>query len=199
MAWWRMSDQGTRTSRKMGRRIERMAVQASDMKRNLTSRGLIIVSATLLAVTVASAQERKGKVTNLPVPRFVSLKTSEGNVRRGPSLTHRIDWVFKRRSMPLRVTAEHGHWRRVEDRDGLGGWVHYSLLSGVRSVIVEKDLLTLRTRPDVKAPATAALEIGVVARLGKCDLEWCRLTSGGYKGWAPKARIWGVNPDEIRD
>ena len=114
------------------------------MKRNLKSRGLIIVSATLLAVTVASAQERKGKVTNLPVPRFVSLKTSEGNVRRGPSLTHRIDWVFKRRSMPLRVTAEHGHWRRVEDRDGLGGWVHYSLLSGARSVIVEKDLLILR-------------------------------------------------------
>jgi SH3-like domain-containing protein len=176
-----------------------MAVQASDMKRNLTSRGLIIVSATLLAVTVASAQERKGKVTNLPVPRFVSLKTSEGNVRRGPSLTHRIDWVFKRRSMPLRVTAEHGHWRRVEDRDGLGGWVHYSLLSGARSVIVEKDLLILRTRPDVKAPATAALEVGVIARLGKCDLEWCRLTSGGYKGWAPKARIWGVHPDEIRD
>ena len=157
------------------------------------------MSATLLAVTIASAQERKGKVTNLPVPRFVSLKTSEGNVRRGPSLTHRIDWVFKRRGMPLRVTAEHGHWRRVEDRDGLGGWVHYSLLSGVRSVIVEKDLLTLRTRPDVKAPATAALEIGVVARLGKCDLEWCRLTSSGYKGWAPKARIWGVNSDEIRD
>ena len=169
------------------------------MKRKLTSRGLSIVSATLLAVTVASAQERKGKVTNLPVPRFVSLKTSEGNVRRGPSLTHRIDWVFKRRSMPLRVTAEHGHWRRVEDRDGLGGWVHYSLLSGARSVIVEKDLLTLRTRPDVKAPATAALAVGVVARLGKCDLEWCRLTSGGYKGWAPKARIWGVGLDEIRD
>ena len=176
-----------------------MAAQACDIKTKIASLGLGILSATLLAVTVASAQERKGKVTNLPVPRFVSLKTSEGNVRRGPSLTHRIDWVFKRRSMPLRVTAEHGHWRRVEDRDGLGGLVHYSLLSGVRSVIVEKDLLTLRTRPDVKAPATAALEIGVVARLGKCDLEWCRLTSGGYKCWAPKARIWGVGPEEIRD
>ena len=169
------------------------------MKTKLASLGLGILSATLLAVTVASAQERKGKVTNLPVPRFVSLKTSEGNVRRGPSLTHRIDWVFKRRSMPLRVTAEHGHWRRVEDRDGLGGWVHYSLLSGVRSVIVEKDLLTLRTRPDVKAPPTAALGLGVVARPRKWALDRCRLTSGGYKGWAPKARIWGVGPDEIRD
>jgi SH3-like domain-containing protein len=169
------------------------------MNRKIASIGLSTISVMLFAVTVASAQERKGKVTNLPLPRFVSLKTSEGNVRRGPSLTHRIDWVFKRRSMPLRVTAEHGHWRRVEDRDGLGGWVHYSLLSGARSVIVDKDLLTLRTRPDTKAPETAALEIGVVARLGKCNLEWCRLTSGGYKGWVPKTHIWGVSPDEIRD
>ena len=169
------------------------------MRRVIASFGLGAVLAVLLAVPFASAQMQKGKVTNLPVPRFVSLKAAEGNVRRGPSLTHRIDWVFKRRDMPLRVTAEHGHWRRVEDRDGLGGWVHYSLLSGVRTVIIEKDLLTLRTRPEASAPATAALEIGVVARLGKCDLEWCRLSSGGFKGWAPKARVRGVGVSEIRD
>jgi SH3-like domain-containing protein len=156
-----------------------------------------LMTAGALSATAVFAQD-KGPVTNLPLPRFVSLKAAEGNVRRGPSLTHRIDWVFKRRDMPLRITAEHGHWRRVEDRDGLGGWVHYSLLSGTRTVLVEQDLLTLRARADASAPVTAALEIGVVARLGKCDLEWCRLTSGGYKGWAPKARLWGVGPNEIR-
>ena len=64
---------------------------------------------------MAMAGER-GPVTGLPLPRYVSLKASEANVRRGPSLTHRIDWVFKRRDMPLRITAEFGHWRRVEDR-----------------------------------------------------------------------------------
>ena len=68
--------------------------------------------------------DQYGSVTNLPLPRYVSMKASEGNARRGPSLSHRIDWVFKRRHMPLRITAEHGHWRRVEDRDGMGGWVH---------------------------------------------------------------------------
>lgn len=168
------------------------------MKRVFAPLSLGAAFALLLSTSSIFAQEQKGKVTNLPIPRFVSLKASEGNVRRGPSLTHRIDWVFMRRDMPLRVTAEHEHWRRVEDRDGLGGWVHYSLLSGVRTVIIEKDLLTLRTRPETNAPATAALEIGVVARLGKCELEWCRLSSGGFKGWAPKARVWGVGPDEIR-
>ncbi|MGJ8544713.1 MAG: SH3 domain-containing protein [Sulfitobacter sp.] len=140
-----------------------------------------------------------GQVTKRPLPRFVSMKAAEGNVRRGPSLTHRIDWVFKRRDMPLQITAEHGHWRRVQDRDGFGGWVHYSLLSGTRTVLVEKDMLPLLARPDPGAPVMAALELGVVARIAECELEWCLLRSGGYKGWAPKSRLWGVEPNEILD
>jgi SH3-like domain-containing protein len=138
-----------------------------------------------------------GPETNLPLPRYVSLKTSEGNVRRGPSLSHRIDWVFVREDMPLQITAEYGNWRRVIDREGLGGWVHYSLLSGSRTVIVDQDMLPLRSRPEPDAPEVALLQIGVIARLGQCDLDWCRLTAGGYRGWAPKTALWGVGPDEI--
>ena len=156
-----------------------------------------ILSLVLIAGAVQAAE--RGPVTNLPIPRYVSMKASEGNVRRGPSLSHRIDWVYKRRDMPLEVTAEHGHWRRVRDRDGAGGWVHYSLLSGVRTVIVEEDMLALYQRPDPDSPVSARLEMGVIARLGECGLNWCRLTAGGYKGWAPKPALWGVKPDELRD
>jgi len=151
-----------------------------------------------LVGSVAQATDR-GKETNLPLPRYVSLKASEGNVRRGPSLSHRIDWVFTHRGMPLRVTAEHGHWRRVEDRDGQGGWVHYSLISGKRMVIVEQNMLQLHNRPDPETPVVAALEVGVIAELGACGPQWCRLRSGGYRGWAPKGALWGVLPGEIRD
>ena len=76
----------------------------------------------------APRDPHRGPVTNLPLPRYVSLKGGEGNARRGPSLSHRIDWVFRHPGMPLRVVAEFGHWRRVEDQDGAGGWVHYSCL-----------------------------------------------------------------------
>ena len=69
------------------------------------------VIAGLAAALPARADER-GPVTNLPLPRFVSMKAAEANVRRGPSLTHRIDWVFKHEDTPLEITAEHGHWRR---------------------------------------------------------------------------------------
>ena len=159
----------------------------------------LILTTSFATPVLAAGDEEIGKVTKRPIPRFVSMKASEGNVRRGPSLTHLIDWVFKRRDMPLRITAEHGHWRRVEDRDGMGGWVHYSLLSGTRTVLIEKDMLTLHARPDATAPVMAALEMGVVARVAECGGEWCLLRSGGFKGWAPKARLWGVRPQEVFD
>ncbi|MGR3493482.1 MAG: SH3 domain-containing protein, partial [Shimia sp.] len=102
-------------------------------------RRLFLALAALCLASAAVAESvTRGPVTNFPLPRYVTMKAAEANVRRGPSQSHRIDWVFKRRDMPLRITAEHGHWRRVQDRDGMGGWVHYALLSGARSVIVEE-------------------------------------------------------------
>lgn len=152
-----------------------------------------------LALAGASHAQERGPVTNLPLPRFVSIRASEANVRRGPSLTHRIDWVFKRQDMPVEITAEYGHWRRIRDRDGAGGWVHYSLLSGVRTVIIDQDMLDIHRRADKTSQVMAKLELGVIARLDECLPDWCRLRVAGYTGWAPKSAIWGVAPDEIRE
>ncbi|WP_134724316.1 SH3 domain-containing protein [Paracoccus luteus] len=141
----------------------------------------------------------RGPVTNLPLPRYVSLKGGEGNARRGPSLSHRIDWVFRHSGMPLRVVAEFGHWRRVEDQDGAGGWVHYSLLSGVRTAIITTDMAELRARPDPNAAVIARAEAGAIVRLHECDPDWCRVSGGGAKGWTVKTSLWGVDPDETRE
>lgn len=141
----------------------------------------------------------KGQVTSLPLPRYVSLKAGEANVRRGPSLSHRIDWVFRHRDMPLKVTGEFGNWRRVEDNEGQGGWVHYTLISGVRTVLFEPERTALRSRPDVAADEVAEAESGVIGRLGECIRAWCRVTAGGERGWVEKTALWGVDPDELRD
>ena len=151
------------------------------------------------ATIARNTDPNRGPVTNLPLPRYVSLKGSEGNARRGPSLSHRIDWVFRHAGMPLRVVAEFGHWRRVEDRDGAGGWVHYSLLSGVRTALVEKDMADLHSRPDAGSDVIARAEAGAIVKLGECTKDWCRVTGGGERGWLPKIELWGVDPDEIRD
>ena len=140
-----------------------------------------------------------GPETNLPLPRYVSLKTNEGNARRGPSMSHRIDWVFLREEMPLQIVAEYGHWRRVVDNEGVGGWMIYAMLSGNRTVTVQTDMQALYAQPDPAATQNALLEQGVVAELGECQPDWCWISAGGYRGWAPKSALWGVDAAELRD
>ncbi|MEO1549399.1 MAG: SH3 domain-containing protein [Pseudomonadota bacterium] len=162
----------------------------------------ILAAAWMLVAVICApvqAQEARGKVTNLPIPRYVSIKAQEANARRGPSLNHRIDWVFHHRGTPLRVTAEHGHWRRVEDVDGAGGWMHYALLSGARYVLIRDVRADLYQQPEEGARITAQAEAGVIARLGACTLRWCRITAGRHTGWARKARLWGVGQSELRE
>lgn len=171
----------------------------------LAAEDAALIEAAAVAVPVEPPQDvlaekiELGPVTRLPLPRYVSMKATKANVRRGPSVTHRIDWVFMRRNMPLKVVAEFGHWRRVVDQEGVGGWIHYSLISGVRTTLVQKDMLDLHVRPNEKSPVTAQLELGVVARLNQCTPDWCRVAVAGYKGWAPKSALWGVEVDEVRD
>jgi SH3-like domain-containing protein len=153
----------------------------------------------VIRVQAQGEMGKRGAVTNLPLPRYVSLKGNEGNARRGPSLSHRIDWVFRHAGMPLRVTAEFGHWRRVEDKDGAGGWVHYALLSGVRTALVTEDMVELRSKPNRDADIMARAETGAIVRLGECIKDWCRVSGGGQRGWVPKTTIWGVDPDETRE
>ena len=139
----------------------------------------------------------EGAVTGLPVPRFVSLKSSEGNARRGPGLTHRIDWVFTRAGMPLRITAEYEHWRRVEDSEGQGGWVNYSLLSGLRTVLVIQDMAEFRTKATAAAEVAYQSELGVIGRLLECEPNWCRVSVDGVRGWVEKSALWGVDQAEV--
>jgi len=155
--------------------------------------GIIIA---LLLVGIAHAQQ-VGQVTNLPIPRFVSMKSGSANVRRGPSLSNRIDWVLRHRGTPLIVRAEYGEWFRVEDVDGEGGWVHTKLLSTRRTVLVVENRLALRETPSTSAHKLARLEAGVLPRLNSCAPNWCEVSIEGLTGWVPKSGIWGVLAEEI--
>lgn len=139
----------------------------------------------------------RGTITNLPLPRYVSLKGKEGNARRGPGLTNRIDWVFVRAGMPLKITAEHEHWRRIEDAEGVGGWVHYALLSGVRSAQVTAEMAEFHAYPSDDSAVDFKAEKDVVGWIQECNPDWCRLAIDGEKGWVRKSAIWGVDPSEV--
>lgn len=146
-----------------------------------------------------AAEAPVGPVTGYPIPRYVTMRATEGNARRGPSRSHRIDWVFTRSNMPLMIVAEYDNWRRVVDRDGAGGWMHYTLLSGERSVIVEQDMLPLYARPDATSTIRAHAELGVIGNIHECQPGWCMLEVAGYNGWVDTRALWGVDPGETFD
>ena len=160
---------------------------------------LIFASVLIIPLFGFTQEPQKGQVTNLPIPRYVSLKVKEANARRGPSLSHKIDWIYKRQNMPLEIYAEYENWRRVRDFEGLGGWVHYTLLSGTRYVLVKNELLEMRLLPSIDAQVIAKVPQHNIATLDKCNKDWCRIIDDGYKGWVPKNGIWGVYENELKD
>ena len=89
------------------------------------------------------------------------------------------------------------NWRRVEDQDGAGGWVHYSLLSGVRSVMVTLDMAELRDAPDWARRCWRRPNWAWSARVQECSADWCRISVDGEKGWVQKTALWGVAPGEV--
>lgn len=157
--------------------------------------GLLAISLSAALLQSAAAQQvlTKGPETGLPMPRFVSVKATKARVRQGPSREHRIEWLFVHKDMPVKVTAEHGHWRRIEDSTGAGGWMHYSLLSGRRSALVMATRIALRAEPTAAADTLAFVEEGVIARLGDCAQGWCELSVGDYTGWSRRDGLWGVD------
>ena len=151
------------------------------------------------AVSAQTINVDKGDVTGLPLPRFVSVKSNKVNVRRGPNSTYQIDWIYTRYGVPLKVTAEYENWRRVEDFQGEGGWVHSRLLSGTRFVIFLENSTLLKRRPNERSPTLAVIQKGVIARLSDKIALWCKISTQGYSGWVRSAQVWGTSSDNTKE
>lgn len=156
--------------------------------------GLAIASFS--ALSMAAAQDARLGTSGLPLPRFVSLKSGEVNLRTGPGKRYPIDWIYRRRGLPVEIIDEFEDWRRVRDHDGTVGWVHRFMLVSQRTVLVTVETRMLRRRPESEAPGLAYLEAGVVADLKDCDKAWCRIEAQGFDGWLRREAIYGTTADD---
>jgi SH3-like domain-containing protein len=144
-----------------------------------------------------AAEPQRGSVSNLPIPRYVSLKSDRVNVREGPSKEHQTVWVYARAGLPVEITAEFETWRKIRDWEGAEGWVQHSLLSGRRTAIVapwKKEPLPLSDAD--RKTTLARLSPGVVGSLHGCDGTWCRLSGKDFDGFIEQKNLWGVYPNE---
>ena len=149
----------------------------------------------------AFAQEARLVVqgSGLPVPRFVTLKSDEVNMRKGPGREYPVAWVYQRRGMPLKVIAEYDVWRKVEDPDGTIGWIHSPLLSLKRNAMLTERVTKIYRKADESAEVAAVAERGVVMELQLCEADWCRIANDQLRGWVRRDQIWGLLKDEKLD
>jgi SH3-like domain-containing protein len=154
-------------------------------------------SALLLASGLAGAAERADGTTDLPIPRFVSLKSNTAMMRTGPDdQRFPIQWEYKRRGLPMEVLREYGIWRQVRDPEGTIGWMNKSLLTGERTAMVMGEVRTLYTSPDLQSRIAWRIENGTVVNITLCENVWCRVSNAGRSGYILRSQLWGTYPNE---
>jgi SH3-like domain-containing protein len=154
----------------------------------------ILLAALGLMAPLASAAENE---SGQRLPRFVSLRSDQVNLRVGPGENYPIEWVLTRKEMPVEIIRQFENWRMIRDWQGTEGWVHERMVSGKRGVVVKGGTRALHRQPSPVSPVVARAEPGVIARLLECRADWCRVETGDISGWLQRGDIWGVYPDEV--
>ncbi len=137
--------------------------------------------------------------SGLPLPRFAALRSDDVNMRAGPGTRYPIDWVYKRRDLPVEIEREFEVWRLVRDPDGTKGWVHQATLTGRRTLIVTGATRSLHRQADAQSPVVAELKPGVIGRIRSCasGSDWCQVQIGEYRGFLKRSEFWGTEPGEV--
>ena len=150
---------------------------------------------------MAYAQEAKLTVrgSGLPVPRYVTLKFDEANLRAGPGREYPVLWQYRKAGRPLLVDAEFGIWRKVIDHDGTAGWMHGSVLSLRRMALVQTNMAKIYADPDEASDVIALAERLALMELQSCPKAWCRVASDDVRGWSKRQVVWGVLENESLD
>ncbi|NCT40612.1 MAG: hypothetical protein GW778_03000 [Alphaproteobacteria bacterium] len=159
---------------------------------------MLFLSTPAFPQDAASDKDNPFRSTTYPLPRFVTIASGEAYVRAGPGTKYPIQWVYKRSGLPVEITLEFDHWRKIRDFEGQVGWIHKSLLSGRRNAMVQSnDTVSLFRKPELDSRLIALLEPNVIVQIEECDALWCNVEASGYKGWITKENLWGVYPNEI--
>lgn len=152
----------------------------------------------LAMLTVPPVQAAPAEGSGLPLPRFVSLRADEVNLRTGPGTRYPIEWIYSRKDLPVEVVAEFETWRKIRDWQGSEGWVLQTMLSSRRMMVVIGGPHPLRASDSDSAEAVAMVEAGVLGRLLQCprNRDYCRAEFGRTQGWLRRDEIWGVYKGE---
>ena len=129
--------------------------------------------AMLLLAIPSLAQDNP---SGLPLPRFATTRSEPINVRVGPGTKYEVSWTYLKSGIPVEIVQEFDTWRKIRDVDGAEGWVHQTLLSGVRAGYAAPILMDVTAiHQDQNGRGTS------------------------YSGYLHQEELWGVYPKEVFD
>ena len=153
----------------------------------------------LIIINVSSAYaETLGNETGLKIPRFVSLKSDNSNLRVGPDENYPIKLRYIVANTPIEIIDEYKDWRKINDYEGSNGWLHKSLIKGKRFAIVNtpyQEGLQVLNKP--KGNNIGKIGNKNILEVKTCVMNWCKIKYRKNTGWVNKLNLWGVYEKEI--
>ena len=122
---------------------------------------------------------------------YLSLKKDKVNVRYGPSFESPVKFIYKKINLPIKQIDKKDNWRRIIDLKNNSGWIHWSQLKPINSIIPLEDKILFKGPSNFSKPL-AKIQKGRVLVILKCNGEWCKIKTDKYKGWIKVEDDWGL-------
>tara|TARA_E500000178_G_C16410613_1_gene482847 strand:- start:38 stop:481 length:444 start_codon:yes stop_codon:yes gene_type:complete len=124
---------------------------------------------------------------------FLSLKKNKVNVRYGPGFDYEVKYIYKKKNLPVKILDKKENWRKIIDIKKNGGWVHWSQLKKINSLITTNEKL-LFSKPSLFSKPIAKIQKGRLLLVDKCITNWCKIKTEEYSGWIDTSNLWGKIP-----
>ena len=122
---------------------------------------------------------------------FLTLRNDKVNLRQGPSFEHTVKIFYKKKYLPVLIQDISGNFRKIRDHENNSGWIHISQLSKKKAAITIDESKLVYKKATIFSEPLVKLEKGRLCLILKCENEWCKIRTGGYKGWVKKESLWG--------
>ncbi len=120
----------------------------------------------------------------------LSVSATIANIRKGPGTNYEKIWQAEK-YYPVIVVERDGQWVNFKDYEGDQGWIHESLLSPVKTVIVKKARVNIRSGPGTNNPVIFQAEKGVPFKVIETKGDWIHVAhADGDTGWIFKSLVW---------
>ena len=141
--------------------------------------------------------EEYGLSTGYKLPRFVSLKSNEVNLRVGSSRNYPIILKYISKNLPVEIVDENNTWRKIRDIEGNEGWILEGLLQGDRYAIINQSYIpSVQIFSHPEGRVIGKIGKKNIVKINSCLTNWCKIEYKKYRGWINKRNLWGVYEKE---